>query len=138
MDVIEIIKDAFIFPSKNIKMLLIYVLLSIVAGIFSVMGTVVYTLGFINPEWFLWGGMAVVLSTLIGWVLSGYLISVIKSGIELDDKVPEFKWWDNFNTGFNNFIVAIVYYIIPAFIVVVVGYLTNIHGNFMAVVQGFV
>ncbi|WP_296872459.1 DUF4013 domain-containing protein, partial [uncultured Methanobrevibacter sp.] len=74
-----------------------------------------------------------IVSMLIGWVLAGYLISIIKSGIELDDEVPGFEWWENFITGFNNFIVTIVYFIIPAFIVVVVGYLTNIYGNFMII-----
>ncbi len=135
MDVIEIIKDAFVFPSKNIGLLLIYELLSVVAGAFSVVGTLVYVLGFISPECFMWGGLAVVVSMIIGWVLSGYLISVIKSGIDHDDQVPEFEWWDNFITGFNNFIVSIVYFIIPAFIVLVVGYLTNVYGNIMDVVR---
>ncbi|WP_298502451.1 DUF4013 domain-containing protein [uncultured Methanobrevibacter sp.] len=135
MDAIEIIKDAFEFPSKNVKMLLIYELLAIVAGIFFVGGTAAYVLGVINPELFMWGGMAVILSMLIGWVLSGYLVSVIKSGIELDDEVPEFDWWQNFIIGFDNFIVSIVYFIIPAFIVVVAGYITNVYGNVMAVTQ---
>ena len=133
MDVIEIIKDAFVFPSKNIQILLFYVLLSVVAGAFSIGGTLVYVLGVISPEFFMWGGLAFVISMLIGWVLSGYLVSVIKSGIELDDEVPEFEWWDNFITGFNNFIVSIVYFIIPAFIVAVVGYLTNVYGNILTV-----
>lgn len=135
MDVMDIIKDSFLFPSKNIKLLLIFELLSIVAGAFSVIGTLVYVFGFINPECFMWGGIAVIVSMLIGWVLSGYLISVIKSGIELDDDVPEFELWDNFNNGFNYFIVSIVYYIIPALIVLVVGYLTNIFGNLLVVSQ---
>ena len=133
MDVIEIINDAFVFPSKDIKVLVIYVLLSILAGAFSFIGTFVYILGFITPECFMWGGIACIVSMLIGWVLAGYLISIIKSGIELDDEVPGFEWWENFITGFNNFIVTIVYFIIPAFIVVVVGYLTNIYGNFMII-----
>ncbi|MBQ8018676.1 MAG: DUF4013 domain-containing protein [Methanobrevibacter sp.] len=135
MDIMDIIKDSFVFPSKNMKLLLIFELLSIIAGAFSVIGTIVYVLGIITPECFMWGGIAVIVSMLIGWVLSGYLISVIKSGIELDDDVPEFEWWDNFNNGFNYFIVSIVYYIIPAFIVVVVGYLTNIFGNAIVVAQ---
>ncbi|WP_405307328.1 DUF4013 domain-containing protein [Methanobrevibacter sp.] len=135
MDVIEIIKDAFVFPSKDIKILVIYVLLSVLAGAFSFIGTFVYILGVIIPECFMWGGMAVIVSMLIGWILSGYLISVIKSGIELDDKVPGFEWWDNFITGFNNFIVTIVYFIIPAFIVAVVGYITNVFGNFMIIAR---
>ena len=138
MDVIEIIKDAFVFPSKNIKLLLIFVLLSVVASVLSVLGTLVYALGVITPECFLWGGLACVVAMLIGWILLGYSITVVKSGIEHDDKVPEFDWWENFFTGFNNFVVSIVYFIIPAFITVVAGYLTNIYGNFMTVFQQIV
>lgn len=133
MDVVEIIKDAFLFPSKNIGLLLIYELLAVVAGGFSLIGTLVYVLGVVNPECFMWGGLAVVISMVLGWILSGYLLSVVKSGIEHDDQVPEFEWWENFTIGFNNFIVSIVYFIIPAFIVFVVGYLTNIYGNIMVV-----
>ncbi len=135
MDVIEIIKDSFVFPSKDMKTLLIYVLLSLVAAAFSFFGTIVYVLGFLNPECFMWGGMAVVISLLIGWVMYGYLISVIKSGIERSDEVPGFEWWDNFITGFDNFIVTIVYFIIPAFITLIVGYATDIFGNFMILCQ---
>ena len=84
----------------------------------------------------MWGGMAVIISLLIGWVMYGYLISVIKSGIEQSDEVPGFEWWENFITGFNNFIVTIVYFVIPAFITVIVGYMTNVFGNAMIVIQG--
>lgn len=138
MKVMEIIKDAIVFPSKNIQMLLIYELLAIVAGAFSVVGVIAYMLGFVNPELFMWGGIACIVSMLIGWVLSGYLLSVVKSGIDLEDKVPEFVWWDNFITGFDNFIVSIVYFVIPAFIVLIAGYLTNVYGNFAVVVQEIV
>ena len=48
MEVMEIIKDAFTFPSKNIKILLIYVVLAVLAGIFSFVGTIVYILGFVS------------------------------------------------------------------------------------------
>lgn len=133
MDVIEIIKDAFIFPSKNMGILLIYVILSILVAFFSTMGILVYILGIVVPECFMWGGLAVILSMLIGWVMSGYLISVVKSGIDLDDKVPEFDWWENFITGFYSFVVSIVYFIIPALIVAVVGFMTNVYGNIMLV-----
>ena len=135
MKVTEIINDAFVFPSKNMRIFLIYLILSLLAGIFSVMGISIYVLGFVIPECFLWGGIAAIVSMLIGWVISGYSISVIKSGIEHDGNVPKFEWWDNFTTGFDNFIVAVVYFIIPAFIVAVVGYLTNIYGNIIIVVQ---
>lgn len=137
MDMVEIIKDAFLFPSKDIKLLLIYELLAVLAAGFLGIGTLVYVLGFVSPECFLWGGLAVVISLVIGWVLSGYLISVIKSGIELEDNAPEFEWWDNFITGFSNFIVSIVYFIIPALIVLFVGIATNVYGNFIEVAMEF-
>lgn len=133
MEIIEIIKDALVFPSENVGTFLIFAVLSILASAFSAIGVLVYALGVVNAELFLWGGLAAVIAMVIGWVMSGYLISVIKSGIELDDEVPEFEWWENFTTGFNNFIVSIVYFVIPAFIVVVVGYLTNVFGNIMLV-----
>lgn len=132
MEIIEIIKDALVFPSTDLRTFFIFVLLTIFAGVFSTVGILFYILGVLNAEFFLWGGLAAIVAMLIGWVMSGYSISVIKSGIELDDEGPEFVWWDNFITGFNNFIVAIVYFIIPAFLVVIVGYMTNITGNIMA------
>jgi len=138
MEVIDLIKDAFLFPSKNVKVLLIYIILAILVGGLSTTGILAYALGFVVPECFLWGGLAIVIAMVIGWVMSGYLISVIKSGIDLDDEVPEFVWWDNFITGFDNFIVSIVYFIIPAFIVAVVGYATNIYGNIMTVAMAVV
>jgi len=136
MEIMEIIKDAFVFPSKNIKVLLIYVVLALLVGLFSFMGVLVYAFGTVVPECFLWGGLAIVLAMVIGWLMSGYLISVIKSGIDLDDNVPEFVWWDNFITGFDNFIVSIVYFAIPAFIVIVMGFVTNVYGNIMTVANG--
>lgn len=136
MDVVEIIKDALVFPSENIGQLLIYEILAILAAGLSIIGTIVYILGFIKPECFMWGGLAGVVALVLAWILSGYLLSVVKSGIEHDDKVPQFEWWDNFIIGFDNFIVSIVYFIIPAFIVFVVGYATNIYGNIMVVAHG--
>lgn len=129
MDIMDIIKDSFVFPSNDIKTLLIYVVLSVVAAAFCVFGAIMYAMGIAVPELFMWGGIAIVISLLIGWVLSGYLITVIKSGIEMDENVPQFVWWDNFITGFDSFIVTIVYFLIPAFIVVVVGYLSHIFEN---------
>ena len=133
MEIIEIIKDALVFPSTDLRTFFIFVLLTIFAGVFGTVGILLYILGVLNAEFFLWGGLAAIVAMLIGWVMSGYSISVIKSGIELEDEVPEFVWWDNFITGFNGFIVSIVYFIIPAFLVAIVGYMTNITGNIMAV-----
>jgi len=133
MEVMQIIKDAFVFPSKDMRTLLIYVLLSIVASIFIFCGTIAYIISFIDPQFFLFGGLAFIVAMLIGWIMAGYLISVVKSGIDRESMVPNFVWWDNFISGFDNCIVSIVYFIIPAFLTFVVGYATNIHGNVLDV-----
>ena len=138
MNVIEIIKDAFEYPSKNLKIFAIYVVLTVLAGAFSIGGAFGNLLGLVHAESSLWGGMALILSMLIGWIMSGYLISIIKSGINHDSEVPEFEWWENFNTGFNNFIVSIVYFIIPAFIVFIAGSITNVYGNIIIVAQNII
>ena len=128
MEVMQIIKDAFVFPSKDMRTLLIYVLLSIVASIFTFCGTIAYIISFIDPQFFLFGGLAFIVA-----IMAGYLISVVKSGIDRESMVPNFVWWDNFISGFDNCIISIVYFIIPAFLTFVVGYATNIHGNVLDV-----
>lgn len=136
MEIIEIVKDAFTFPTKDVKMLAIYILLSIVSSIFATVGIGVYVLGIIIPECFMWGGIAVIISMVIGWLMSGYSISVIKSGINLDDKVPGFDWWEDFITGFYSFVVSFVYYLIPALIVLLTGLVTDIYGKIWIVFEG--
>lgn len=138
MNVIEIIKDAFLFPSKNTGRFAIYLLLSVLMVGFALGGVFTYAFGIIDPENYLTGGIYLILSILIGFIISGYHIMVIKSGIEHDDKVPVFKWYENFMTGFDNVIVSIFYFIIPALIVMLVGYDTNVFGNAIAVVREFV
>ena len=105
MEIMEIIKDSFLFPSKNLGTFSIYVVLSVLVATFTFGGIFSYLLGFIGSEYILIGGLTLVFAMLIGWVMSGYEISIIKSGIDLDDEIPEFKWWDNFITGFLNFIL---------------------------------
>lgn len=128
MEIMEIVMEAFEFPSKNLGTFSIYVVLSILAGAFAVKGMFLCTGGLINFGNFLMGIISLIISVIIGVVLSGYSISLIKSGIQGSKEVPEFEWEENLTTGTNNVIVSIVYYIIPAFIVIIVGYLTNING----------
>lgn len=128
MEIMEIVREAFEFPSKNLGTFSIYVVLSILAGAFAVKGMFLCTGGLINFGNFLMGIISLIISVIIGVVLSGYSISLIKSGIQGNKDVPEFEWEENLTTGINNVIVSIVYYIIPAFIVLIVGYLTNING----------
>ena len=135
MKITEIIKEAFEFPSKNLGTLAILVVLSVLVGSFVLSGFISLILGMHNSANVLMGLLSLIISLLIGWVLAGYQISIIKSGINHDEKVPEFEWKENFLTGINNFVVTFVYILIPTIIVIIVGFITNVPGSIMAVIN---
>lgn len=138
MKITGIIKDAFLFPSKNIKRFAIYILLSVLMVGFAFVGIITYALGLLDAQYYLFGGIFLIISMLVGFIIYGYHIKVIKSGIEHDDNVPAFKWYETFMTGFDNAIVSLVYFIIPALIVAVVWYDTNVFGNAVAIGHEFI
>ncbi len=135
MNLIRIIKDAFLFPSKNAERFAVYLLLSVLMVLFAVGGVFTYSFGIINAENYLIGGIYLIIAMLIGFIIAGYHIKVIKSGIGLDDEVPVFQLYEDFMTGFDYFVVSIFHFIIPALIVALVAYDTNIFGNAMAAFQ---
>lgn len=135
MHITGIIKDAFLFPSKNIGRFAIYLLLSVLMIGFAFGGVLTYSFGLFDAENYLLGGIYLIISMLIGFIIVGYHIKVIKSGIELYDDVPVFELFEDFMTGFDNFLVSLVYFIITALIVVVVACDTNLFGNTISVGQ---
>lgn len=138
MNMTEIIKDAFQFPSKNTGRYAIYLLLAVLISLFALGGVFTYAFGIIDAENYLMGGIYLIISGLIGIVVLGYHIKVIKSGIEHDEDVPVFNLFEDFMTGFDNFVLLIVYFLIPALIVVLVGLDTDIFGKAIGVVREFV
>ncbi len=135
MNVIGIIKDAFLFPSKNTGRFAVYLLLSVLMAGFAIGGILTYLVGFIDDMYYLLGGIYCVISLLIGFFVSGYHIKTIKSGIELSDEIPVFELYKDFMTGFDNIVVTIFYFIIPALIVVLVAFDTNLFSNATALVE---
>ncbi|MBQ8018085.1 MAG: DUF4013 domain-containing protein [Methanobrevibacter sp.] len=137
MNIREIIKDAFLFPSKNTGRFAIYLLLSVLMVGFALGGIFTYAYGIIDAENYLTGGIYIIISILIGFLIFGYHIKVIKSGIEHDNNVPVFELYEDFMTGFDNVLVLILYFITPTLIVMLVGFGTNLFGNAMDVVNEF-
>ncbi|MBQ9026731.1 MAG: DUF4013 domain-containing protein, partial [Methanobrevibacter sp.] len=105
---------------------------------FALGGIFTYAYGIIDAENYLMGGIYLLISLLIGCIITGYHIKVIKSGIEHDDNVPVFGLYEDFMTGFDNLLVLILYFIIPALIVILVSLNTNLFGNAIDVVKEFV
>ena len=135
MNITEIIKDAFLFPSKNMERFAVYLVLSVLMTVFILGGTLVYPWGFFNVDNYAIGGIYLVIALVIGFFISGYHLKVIKSGIELDDEVPVFELGENFLGGFEITIISVFYFIIQAFIIAVSVLATNVFGNAIATVQ---
>lgn len=134
MNLIGIIKDSFLFPSKNTGRFAIYLLLSVLAVGFAFGGILTYALGLFDGENYLTGGMYLIISLIIACLISGYHVKIIKSGIELDETVPVFELFEDFMTGFNNILVLLGYFIIPAIIVILVAFDTNLFDNAISIV----
>ncbi len=135
MEITEIIKDSLMFPANNLKALAIYIAITFVMGIL-VAGGIFSALGIQNSA--LYGILSFILfiiAILVGFVLSGYEIDIIKTGIDFEDLAPDFDWKADLIRGIKAIIVAIVYFIIPAIITLIVAFITNVPGNIVNVTQ---
>lgn len=135
MEITEIIKDSLMFPANNLKALAIYIAITFVMGIL-VAGGIFSALGIQNSA--LYGILSFILfiiAILVGFILSGYEIDIIKTGIEFEDLAPDFDWKADLIRGIKAIIVAIVYFIIPAIITLIVAFITNVPGNIVNVTQ---
>ena len=132
----EIIKEAMIFPSTDLAKLAIYIVLAIVAGLLVTFGFILFGVGLANNSLiFILGLILFVVGLIVGFIIMGYQISIIKSGIEHDEKVPEFNWKGNLITGIKYLVVNIVYFIIPAIVILIVAWATNLFGVAYTVVN---
>lgn len=138
MNVKEIIKDAFLFPSRNTGRFAIYLLLSILMVSFACGGILTIALGIIDDFNYFLGGIYIIISMLIGFIIADYHISIIKSGIEHNDEIPTFSLFKNCMEGFINIIVILTYILIPTLIVILIGHSTNLLANAYAVIWEFI
>ena len=138
MEIIEIVKNAFIFPSKNLEILSIYAILSLLSSAFAVQGVITFIFGIVGIGNFILGAVYIVIAVILGLIARRISIQCIKSGIDLEEKMPDFNWFQSFGTGISKVVITIFYFIIPALIVVVIGLFTNIYGNIMYFGQEFV
>jgi hypothetical protein len=119
MELGEILSEAFVYPVRNIKALVIYVILGIILGI-AVGGTLAGVMAGVaakNPFATIGSGIiGIVVALIIGFVISGYQLDIIKYGIERTDDAPGIDFMRQFINGVKYFIVDVVYLIIPIII----------------------
>ena len=119
MELGEIISDALVYPFSNIKALVIYVILGIILGI-AVSGTIVgIAAGAATKNIFALVGSGIiglVVSLVIGFIITGYELDIIKYGIERSSAAPGIDIIRQFINGVKYFVVVLVYMIIPIII----------------------
>lgn len=146
MDVTEIIGDAIVYPVKNIKSLIIYVVIGVVTALLgglSLFGMMASASG--NNVLAAGGlGFLGVLIFLLGSLLiSGYGLDIVKFGIERREDGPGIDIVRQIVNAIKVLIVSFVYYIVPAIIAWLLltllgsGYLTVIVVFIIAIVFAF-
>ncbi len=134
MEIMDIIKEAFIFPSQNLEKLAIYIVLLFIIGILAVGGVVSGAFAVMNNSvYFIFTAVLAIVAIVIGFIISGYQIGIIKSGIDQVDEAPSFDWLNDLVTGIKVLIVSIVYFIIPTIVVAIAAFVTNIPGQLVEI-----
>lgn len=129
MEIIDIIKESFVYPSNDLAKLAIYIAFTFVSTILVFLGILLLGMGLTQSAIYAVIGIILFIGAIVvAFILSGYLISIVKSGINHDENLPEFQWKENLITGVKYLVVNIVYFIIPAIIVLIVGGITNLFG----------
>lgn len=137
MEIMDIIKESFIFPSQNIEKLAIYIALTFVVAILMIGGIFACAFSNENTALIVLGIILFIASFIVSLVMMGYQLGIIKSGIDLDEEAPAFDWINDGINGIKVLIVNIVYFIIPLIIVGIVALITNIPGNIMQIVEEY-
>lgn len=124
MSVGDIISDALGYPFRNVKALVIYMILGIIAAIIG--GTTVLTFatsmatkGFSS---FALGGVGVVgiiVFILLLFLIEGYGLDIVKFGIERRADGPGIDFGRQVSNAIKLVVVSIVYYVVPAIITLI-------------------
>ena len=133
MEIMDIIKEAFVFPSQNLEKLAIYIVVTFVLGILIGGGILLTVLGISASEsiYVILSVILFILGIIVSFIISGYQLGILKSGIDQVPDAPSFDWKNDLINGIKLLIVSIVYFIIPLIITLIVAFITNVPGQFV-------
>ena len=127
MNLREIIVDAIKYPISDPRKFLIFCVLIILMSLSTVL-----------PSYGLKDGTVTLILTLVTLIVSfvvlGYSVDVIKGGTEGDDTLPDYDYVKQFVLGIKALILDIIYFIIPAVIVLIVASATGLFTSFTKIV----
>ena len=121
MNVGGIISDAVAYPFHNIKALLLYIVLSVIAALIAGASIISIVAAFstkgLDGIAFAGLGIAeVLIFVLVLFLIQGYALDIIKFGIERRDDGPEIDIIRQIANAIKLVIVDVVYYIVPVII----------------------
>ena len=127
MNLREIIMDAIKYPISDTRKFLIFCVLIILMSLSTIL-----------PSYGVNNGTLTLILTLVTLIVSfivlGYSVEVIKGGTEGDDTLPDFDYVKQFVMGIKAFILEIIYFIIPAIIVLIVASASGLFSSFTKIV----
>ena len=127
MNLREIIMDAIKYPIRDTRKFLIFCILVILMSL----STILPSYGLKNDT------LSLILSLvtlIVSFIVLGYSIDVIKGGVEGDDVLPDFDYVKQFVMGIKAMILDIIYFIIPAVIVIIVASASGLFTSFTEIV----
>lgn len=137
MEIMDIIKEAFLFPSQNLEKLAIYIVITFVVGILIGGGVILTAFGAYGGEfiYIILSLILIILGIIVSFIISGYQLGILKSGIDQVPEAPSFDWKNDLINGVKMLVVSIVYFIIPMIITLIIAFVTNIPGQFIDIFQ---
>ena len=139
MEIGEIIKDAAMYPINNVKALVIYAVLMIIA-ILALVFTGVGILGASEASGAAAGGLGImgilgiIIAIAIFALISGYMLDVIKIAINRGDDAPEIEPVRQIINGIKLLVLSIVYIIIPIIVMVLLSAINDTLGLIIGII----
>ena len=137
MEIGEIITDSLKYPINNIKALIIYIVLGIVAGLVLVLTGVGVGAGAIANSAAatgIVGIIGIIIFFLIYLLILGYELDVINFGIERRDDAPEIDFARQITNGIKWYITCFIYMLIPTIIMIILSYLNQTLGLIVGII----
>ncbi len=116
-DVINTFTSAFDCIRDNLDKFLIFAVLSLITGLSGILTGFGLSGIFVN--------LIEVVGMVVSFIVTGYLLNIIRETSSSSNKLPEFNWMDDLVNGIKNDILLFIYFIIPVIIITIVAIATT-------------
>ena len=126
MSIGSIISDALAYPLNNVKALVVYLVLALIAAFIggsALVGFIgaYHTTGFSSAAFAGMGIVGIIVFVLVYFLIEGYALDIVKYGIERRNDSPGIDIGRQISNAIKLIIVSFVYFIIPVIITFVLG-----------------